>query len=47
MLLADNGSDWYISGAPAARWSDDDLRALARMTGRYLDVVRMGPLTTA
>ena len=46
MLLADNGSDWYISGAPDARWSDDDLRALARITGRDLEVVRMGPLTT-
>ena len=46
MLLADNGSDWYISGAPDARWSDDDLRALARITGQDLEVVRMGPLTT-
>ncbi len=28
MLLADNGSAWFISGAPDERWDDDDLRAL-------------------
>ena len=28
MLLADNGSAWYISGAPDARWDDDDLHEL-------------------
>ena len=27
MLVADNGSDWFISGAPHARWNNDDLRA--------------------
>lgn len=26
MLVADNGSNWFISGAPDARWDDDDLR---------------------
>src|SRR5688572_2436379 len=46
MILADNGSDWYISGAPDSRWSDDDLRALGQVTGRDFEVVRMGPLTT-
>ena len=46
MFLADNGSGMFISGSPDARWSDDDLRALARITGRDLEVVRMGPLTT-
>jgi hypothetical protein len=28
MILADNGSSWYLSGAPDARWSNDDLHAL-------------------
>lgn len=28
MLLADNGSSWYLSGAPDPRWDDDDLRTL-------------------
>ncbi|MGC4107946.1 MAG: hypothetical protein QM753_16605 [Thermomicrobiales bacterium] len=28
MLLADNGSDWFLSGAPDDRWDNDDLHAL-------------------
>src|SRR5207249_3439200 len=33
MILADNGSPWYISGAPDPRWSNDDLHSLGRLTG--------------
>ena len=25
IIVADNGSDWYISGAPDARWNDNTL----------------------
>jgi hypothetical protein len=25
MMLADNGSSWFISGAPDPRWNNDDL----------------------
>jgi hypothetical protein len=39
MILADNGSDWYVSGAPDPRWSNDDLHTLHRVTGRDLEVV--------
>lgn len=39
MILADNGSPWYISGIPDARWSNDDLHALGRITGADLEVV--------
>jgi hypothetical protein len=46
MLLADNGGDWFISGAPDARWDDDDLNALKTLRGDDLEVVRMGPVTT-
>jgi hypothetical protein len=28
MMLADNGSDWFLSGAPDDRWDNDDLHAL-------------------
>ena len=28
MMLADNGSAWYLSGVPDERWDNDDLRAL-------------------
>jgi hypothetical protein len=39
MILADNGSPWYISGASDTRFLDDDLRQLRRVTGRNLEVV--------
>ena len=29
MMVADNGSNWYVSGAPDQHWSDDDLSTLA------------------
>jgi hypothetical protein len=28
MFLADNGSDWFLSGAPDDRWDNDDLHVL-------------------
>lgn len=46
MLLADNGSDWFISGAPDPRWNDEDLRTLRRVKGRDLEAVDTGPLVT-
>ncbi|MCC6489563.1 MAG: hypothetical protein IT364_18845 [Candidatus Hydrogenedentes bacterium] len=42
MLLADNGSDWYVSGAPDARWDDDDLSELKSLVGDDFEVVQMG-----
>jgi hypothetical protein len=39
MIVADNGSDWYISGAPDARWSNDQLHTLGRVTGGNFEVV--------
>ena len=39
MILADNGSPWFVSGVPNARWSNDDLHALGRITGADLEVV--------
>jgi hypothetical protein len=49
MILADNGSPWYLSGAPDPRWNNDALHALARLTGRDFEVVNTGglPLTHA
>lgn len=46
MILADNGSDWFLSGALDARWDDDALNTLKRVTGNDLEVVQMGPMTT-
>ncbi|MBM2810796.1 MAG: outer membrane protein [Chloroflexi bacterium] len=44
MFLADNGSDWYISGAPDPRWNDDELATLRLVKGRDFEVVRMDGL---
>lgn len=47
MLLADNGSNWYLSGAPDERWNNDRLRTeLASVKGRDLEVVKMTGLVT-
>ena len=39
MVVADNGSDWFISGAPDPRWSNEQLRALKRVPGSAFEVV--------
>jgi hypothetical protein len=39
MILADNGSNWYISGVPDMRWNDDTLHHLNRITGADFEVV--------
>ena len=40
MLVADNGSDWYVSGAPDARWSNEQLHTLHRVPGSAFEVVK-------
>jgi hypothetical protein len=42
MIVADNGSDWYISGAPDHRWSNEQLHTLHRVTGSAFEVVATG-----
>jgi hypothetical protein len=42
LILADNGSPWYVSGAPHPRWDNDQLHALDRLTGHDFEVVRAG-----
>jgi hypothetical protein len=44
-IVADNGSSWYVTGAPDPRWDDDDLHALGRVPGSAFEAVRSGPLT--
>ena len=46
MLLADNGGNWFISGAPDNRWDDDDLHTLTKVHGSDLEVVQMDTITT-
>jgi len=44
MMLADNGSSWYISGAPDPRWNNDDLHALTGIAGSNFEAVDVSPL---
>jgi hypothetical protein len=46
MLLADNGSGWYVSGAPDSRWSDDRLATLSRVKALDFQVVKMRTVVT-
>jgi hypothetical protein len=39
MLVADNGSSWYITGAPDPHWSNDQLHTLGRVKGSDFEVV--------
>jgi hypothetical protein len=39
MILADNGSPWYVTGAPSAGWDDDDLHDLHLIKGTDFEVV--------
>jgi hypothetical protein len=40
MFVADNGSNWYISGAPDARWDDEQLNTLKSVPGSAFEVVQ-------
>ena len=45
MIVADNGSNWYVSGAPDERWNNDALVSeLRQVTGGNFEVVRMDGL---
>jgi hypothetical protein len=41
MFLADNGNDWFMSGAPDPRWTDANLKQLRSVQGHHLEVVKM------
>jgi hypothetical protein len=44
ILLADNGSDWYISGTPDERWDNDMLHLLDVLTGDDFEAVDVSSL---
>lgn len=46
MFVADNGSPWYLSGAPDPRWNVSALRTLLNVKGSNFEVVRMGTVVT-
>jgi hypothetical protein len=44
MILADNGSSWFLSGAPDPRWNDTNLRTLRNITGSAFEAVDVSSL---
>jgi hypothetical protein len=44
VILADNGSPWFLSGAPDNRWSNDALHALGGLTGANFEAVDVSSL---
>jgi len=46
MFVADNGGDWFLSGAPDPGWNDENLHALQKVRGRDFEVVKMAKVIT-
>jgi hypothetical protein len=46
MIMADNGSAMYISGAPDSRWNNDDLHNLSQVPASAFEVIKMAPIYT-
>ncbi len=46
MFVADNGGNWFLSGAPDARWDDDEINTLKQIKGKDFEVVKMGTIVT-
>ncbi|HEY7410483.1 MAG TPA: hypothetical protein VII13_07085 [Vicinamibacteria bacterium] len=44
MFVADNGSDWFITGETNTRWDDADLAQLKTVPGSAFEVVRLGEI---
>jgi hypothetical protein len=44
LIVADNGSSWYITGAPNSRWNDEDLDRLKTVPGSAFEAVSSGPI---
>jgi hypothetical protein len=47
MVMADNGSPMYLSGAPDSRWDNDDLHNLGQVPASAFEVVQMTPIYTS
>jgi len=44
MIVADNGTSWFITGAADSRWDDDDLDQLKTVPGAAFEAVDTGPI---
>ena len=47
IIMADNGSAMYLSGAPDDRWDNDDLHNLSQVPASAFEVVQMTPIYTS
>jgi hypothetical protein len=47
MIMADNGSSMYLSGAPDARWDNNDLHTLGGVKASDFEVVKMDTIYTS
>ena len=45
MMVADNGGDWFLTGAPHPRWNDEELETLKKVRGKDFEVVKMEGVT--
>jgi hypothetical protein len=46
MIMADNGSNMFISGAPDDRWDNDDLHNLGQIVASDFEVIEMNTIYT-
>jgi hypothetical protein len=44
MIVADNGSDWYITGETNTNWNDTDLDQIKTVPASAFEVVQTGPI---
>jgi hypothetical protein len=44
LIVADNGSSWFITGAPDPRWEEEDLDQLKTVPGSAFEAVHTGPV---
>jgi hypothetical protein len=47
LVVADNGSPWFISGAPDPRWNDQDLEQIKQVPGSEFEAVETGAILHA
>jgi hypothetical protein len=44
LIVADNGSPWFITGAPNPGWNDANLEQIKRVPGSEFEAVESGPI---
>jgi hypothetical protein len=44
LIVADNGSPWFITGAPSPQWNEESLNELKNVPGSAFEAVETGPI---